>query len=327
MTDPILALHGVSAGYGPRSVIRDVDLEIGRGEWIGILGPNGAGKSTLLRLMTGLLAPSNGAVEVDGRPLRSLDRPAVARRIAVVPQPSSLPFAATVEAVVSLGRLPHEDRFRGLRPADRAAVTAAIDRVGLGRLVGRDVRELSLGERQLVLLAVAIAQAAPIVMLDEPTVHLDVRHQFDVMDLLADLHERDGRTIVTVIHDLHLAATRIPRVAVVAEGRIVADGRPSDVLDGELIRTVFGVDPRLLPDGQPGQEADRGEQFGARGGHPPSLGPFRRAGVRRRFSHDPPRHRPADPPRARQAAGAGRPRTRSGSGRRRGRRSAGRRPR
>jgi len=100
-----------------------------------------------------------------------------------------------------------------------------------------------------VLLAVAIAQAAPIVMLDEPTVHLDVRHQFDVMDLLADLHDRDGRTIVTVIHDLHLAATRIPRVAVVAGGRLVADGRPSETLDGELIRTVFGVDPSLLPDG------------------------------------------------------------------------------
>ena len=167
-----------------------------------------------------------GTVAVDGRPLATLDRDEIARRIAVVPQPSSLPFAATVESVVALGRLPHEDRFRGLRPADRAAVAAAIERVGLGRLVGRDVRELSLGERQLVLLAVAIAQAAPVIVLDEPTVHLDVRHQFDVMDLLADLNARDGRTIVTVIHDLHLAASRIPRIVVVGDGRIVADGPP-----------------------------------------------------------------------------------------------------
>jgi iron complex transport system ATP-binding protein len=136
-----------------------------------------------------------------------------------------------------------------LRPADRAAVAAAIDRVGLGRLIGRDVRELSLGERQLVLLAVAIAQAAPIVMLDEPTVHLDIRHQFDVMDLLADLNRRDGRTIVTVLHDLHLAATRIPRIVVVADGRLVADGSADEALGGDRMRDVFGVDPALLPNG------------------------------------------------------------------------------
>ena len=178
-----------------------------------------------------------------------MDREEIARRVAVVPQPSSLPFAASVEAVVALGRLPHEDRLRGLRPADRAAVAAAIERVGLGRLVGRDVRELSLGERQLVLLAVAIAQAAPIVMLDEPTVHLDIRHQLDVMDLLADLRGRDGRTVITVLHDLHLAARRIPRIVVVGDGRVVADGPPEVALSGERIRDVFGVDPTQLPDG------------------------------------------------------------------------------
>ena len=245
---PALELERVSASYGPRTVLRDVDLTIGAGEWIGVVGPNGAGKSTLLRLMTGLLEPTHGVVRVDGQPLRGLDRDALARHIAVVPQPSSLPFAATVESVVALGRLPHEDRIRGLRPADRAAVSGAIERVGLGRLVGRDVRELSLGERQLVLLAVAIAQAAPIIMLDEPTVHLDIRHQFDVMDLLADLHARDGRTIVTVLHDLHLAS-RIPRLLVVADGRIAADGTPAEALTGERIRDVFGVEPARLPAG------------------------------------------------------------------------------
>jgi len=245
----VLSLQGVAAGYGARTVLRDVDLVVEAGEWLAIVGPNGAGKSTLLRLMTGTLPPSAGEIAVDGRAIQDLDRDQVARRIAVVPQPSSLPFSATVEEVVALGRLPHEDRFRGLRPVDRAAIAAAIDRVGLGRLVGRDVRELSLGERQLVLLAVAIAQAAPIVMLDEPTVHLDIRHQFDVMDLLADLNRRDGRTIVTVLHDLHLAASRIPRIVVVADGTIVADGPPAAALDHDRIRDVFGVDPALLPDG------------------------------------------------------------------------------
>jgi iron complex transport system ATP-binding protein len=249
VTEPILALRGVSAGYGARTVLHDVDLDIAAGEWVAIVGPNGAGKSTLLRLITGLLAPTRGDILVEGRSLARMDREEVARRIAVVPQPSSLPFSASVEAVVALGRLPHEDRLRGLRPADRAAVAGAIERVGLGRLVGRDVRELSLGERQLVLLAVAIAQAAPIVLLDEPTVHLDIRHQFDVMDLLADLNRRDGRTVVTVLHDLHLAARRIPRIVVVADGRVVADGPPDEALNGDRIRDVFAVEPDLLPDG------------------------------------------------------------------------------
>jgi iron complex transport system ATP-binding protein len=248
-TEPAMALRGVSAAYGARTVVDDVDLDVAAGEWLGIVGPNGAGKSTLVRLITGSLAPTAGEIRLGGRPLASLAREAIARRIAVVPQPSSLPFAVTVESVVALGRLPHEDRLRGLRPADRAAVSAAIDRVGLGRLVARDVRELSLGERQLVLLAVAIAQAAPIVVLDEPTVHLDIRHQFEVMDLLEDLRRRDGRTIVTVLHDLNLVARRVPRVVVVADGRIVADGPPEQALDAERIRTVFGVNPAWLPDG------------------------------------------------------------------------------
>jgi iron complex transport system ATP-binding protein len=247
--DVAIALNDVCAGYGERSVLRDVNLTVRTGEWVGIVGPNGAGKSTLLRLITGILRPSRGQVTVAGTDLASLPRDEVARRIAVVPQPSSLPFAATVESVVSLGRLPHEDRLRGLDAADRAAIAAAIERVGLGRLVGRDVRELSLGERQLVLIAVAIAQAAPIVMLDEPTVHLDIRHQLDVMDLLGDLNGRDGRTIVTVIHDLNLAARRIPRIVVVADGRIAADGPADRSLRADLVRDVFRVDPAELPDG------------------------------------------------------------------------------
>ena len=262
LAEPILALRGVSAGYGARTVLHDVDLDIAAGEWIAIVGPNGAGKSTLLRLITGLLAPTRGEILVDGRSLARMDREEVARQIAVVPQPSSLPFSASVEAVVALGRLPHEDRLRGLRPVDRAAVAGAIERVGLGRLVGRDVRELSLGERQLVLLAVAIAQAAPIVLLDEPTVHLDIRHQFDVMDLLADLNRRDGRTVVTVLHDLHLAARRIPRIVVVADGRVVADGPPGEALNGDRIRDVFAVEPDLLPDGP----WTRGTATASRGG-------------------------------------------------------------
>jgi iron complex transport system ATP-binding protein len=146
---------------------------------------------------------------------------------------------------VALGRLPHEDPFRGLRAADHAAVDAAIARVGIERLRGRDARELSLGERQLVLVALAVAQAAPLLVLDEPTAHLDLRHQVAVMELLADLNARDGTTVLAVLHDLALARHFFPRLVVLDGGRVVADGPPAAVLTRERVRAVFGVDVAL----------------------------------------------------------------------------------
>ena len=242
----MIRLDGITADYRGRMALRDVDLKIARGERVALVGPNGAGKSTLLRVLAGVLRPVHGSVQLDGTPLARLDRPAIARRLAVVPQQATLPFATTVEEVVGLGRLPHEDPFRGPRPADRAAIAAAIDRVGVGHLLGRDARELSLGERQLVLLALAVAQAAPVLLLDEPTVHLDLRHQVGAMELLVDLNERDGTTILAVLHDLGLAAHFFPRLVLLDRGEIVADGTPDDVLTGERIRDVFGVDPELV---------------------------------------------------------------------------------
>jgi iron complex transport system ATP-binding protein len=242
----IVRLEGVTVAYRGRPALRDASLDIGAGERVALVGPNGAGKSTLLRALAGLASPVAGEVELGGRPIGELDRLAVARRLAVVPQLPSLPFATTVEQVVALGRLPHEHPIRGLRPSDRAAVAEAIERVGVGHLLGRDARELSLGERQLVLLAMAIAQAAPVLVLDEPTVHLDLRHQVEVMELLADLNARAGTTIVAVLHDLGLAAHFFPRLVLLDRGRIVADGAASDVLAAERIREVFGVDPSMV---------------------------------------------------------------------------------
>jgi iron complex transport system ATP-binding protein len=152
----------------------------------------------------------------------------------------------TVEEVVALGRLPHEPPLTGTRLSDELAVDAAIDRVGAGHLRGRDARALSLGERQLVFVAVAVAQAAPILILDEPTAHLDIRHQVGIMELLVDLNERDGTTIVAVLHDLALAAHFFPRVVVMDGGRIVADGDAASALEPDAIRNVFGVDPALV---------------------------------------------------------------------------------
>jgi cobalamin transport system ATP-binding protein len=246
VTEPMIEFRGVAAGYGSREVLRDVDVVIARGELLAIVGPNGAGKSTLLRLLTGVLSPSRGDVLLGGAPIASLSRLAIARRVAVVPQVAALPFAARVEEVVALGRLPHEDPLRGPRAADHAAVAAAIARVGLDGLVGRDARQLSLGERQLVLVGLAVAQSAPVIVLDEPTVHLDIRHQVDVMELLVDLNRQDGATIVAVLHDLNLAARYFPRILVVNGGGLAADGPPAEALSRQQIRDVFRVEPWLL---------------------------------------------------------------------------------
>jgi iron complex transport system ATP-binding protein len=241
-----VALRDVSVTYGGRQVLRHVNLELEPGERVALLGPNGAGKSTLLRVVAGLLRPDHGDVLLRGDPVEGLDRATVARRLAVVPQQAVLPFATRVEEVVALGRLPHEDPFLGPRDADRAAIAAAIERVGLGELVGRDARELSLGERQLVLVALAVAQSAPVLALDEPTVHLDLRHRVEVMQLVRDLNERDGTTVLAVLHDLGLAAHFFPRLVVLDRGRIVADGPPADVLAPARVQAVFGVDPAIV---------------------------------------------------------------------------------
>ncbi len=246
MTEPILGLEGVTITYRDRTALRAVDVAFAAGERVALIGPNGAGKSTLLAAATGVLRPTAGRVLLDGRPLRSMARAEIARRLAVVPGAASLPFSMRVEEVVALGRLPYEDPFRGLRPVDRAAVGAAIERVGIGHLLGRDVRELSLGERQLVLIALAVAQAAPILVLDEPTVHLDLRHQVEAMQLLVDLNERDGTTIIAVLHDLTLASHFFPRLVLLDGGAVVADGPPDVVLHRDRIHEVFGVDPAFV---------------------------------------------------------------------------------
>jgi iron complex transport system ATP-binding protein len=242
----VIELDGVGMAYGGRTVLSGIDLTVAAGERIALIGPNGAGKSTLLRVVTDLVRPAEGSVRIAGAMLPSLDRATLARRVAVVPQQVIVPFSVRVEELVALGRLPHEDPMRGARPADRAAVAAAIERVGIGHLVGRDVRELSLGERQLVLVALAVAQTAPILVLDEPTVHLDLRHQVATMELLVDLNERDGTTVVAVLHDLGLAAAFFPRLVLLDHGRIVADGPTAEVLSDERIRAVFGVDPAMV---------------------------------------------------------------------------------
>lgn len=236
--DMAVNLEHVTFGYGGPDVLRDVSLRVRAGERLGLLGPNGAGKSTLLRLASGVLRPREGRVLLRSDDLRSVTRDEVARRVAMVPQDFSVQFAYTVRQLVELGRTAHAGSWGFLRPADHAAVERALSATELTPLADRVFNELSGGERQRVLIAMALAQASPVVLLDEPTAHLDIRHQIEVLELLQRLNEERQLTVIAALHDLNLAARYFPRL-VLFRNVVVADGPPSVVLDAALLTQVY----------------------------------------------------------------------------------------
>jgi iron complex transport system ATP-binding protein len=242
----VLELRGVAVDYGARRALQHLDLVLGAAERVCLVGPNGAGKSTLVRCLTGLLAPATGTVALYGRSIASMSRTELARVVAVVPGSVRLPFAMTVEEVVALGRTPYLHPWSGRTLADQAAVTSALTRVGVLSLRDRDIRTLSMGERQLALIAMALAQGGSILVLDEPTVHLDLRHQVEVMELLVRLTDEEGMTVLAVLHDLSLAGHFFPRLAMLDHGRLVADGPTREILTPARIRDVYGVEPRFV---------------------------------------------------------------------------------
>ena len=242
-----VTIEGLCLSYGDREVLSHIDMRLRPGERVCLVGPNGAGKSSLLRCLTGLAEPDAGSITLDGSALGDIDRATLSRRVSVVPGQVDLPFSMRVEEVVLLGRIPHEHPLTGAGDADREAALVAMTRVGIRHLYGRDVRELSMGERQLVLVAMALAQDGRLLVLDEPTVHLDLRHQVGVLSLLARLAADDGLTVLAVLHDLPLAAHFFDRLVLLDQGRVIADGVPADVLTPQRIRDVYGVDPRFVP--------------------------------------------------------------------------------
>jgi cobalamin transport system ATP-binding protein len=244
--DPMLALalEGVSFAYAGAPVVRDVTLRLRGGEMVALLGPNGAGKSTLLKLASGILRPGKGTVHVEGADLRRLARDAVARRVAVVPQDFAVQFAYTVRQVVELGRMPHMGAWSVARAADRTAVDAALTATNTRALAERVFNELSGGERQRVLLALALAQDAPIVLLDEPTAHLDIRHQIETLDLLRRLNRERGITVLAALHDLNLASRYFPRLVLIRT-HVLADGPPAQVLRDDLLARAYDIPVRV----------------------------------------------------------------------------------
>ena len=234
-----LVARAVDAGYGARHVLRCVDLTLEPGGLIALVGPNGAGKSTLLRALAGLIRPTSGAVTLDGVGVLTMTRAALASRIAVVPQAFDTLFPFTVREIVGLGRSARLGLFARPRRVDEQAVERAIAEQDLSLLADRRIDALSGGERQRVVLAMALAQEAAVLLLDEPTAHLDPSHQRSVLLRVGELARTRGVVTVAVLHDLNLAALA-GRVVVMADGSVVADGPPVTALAPHVVSRVFG---------------------------------------------------------------------------------------
>ena len=240
----VARLEGIVAGYptGPaRRVLDGVDLALHAGERVALLGPNGAGKSTLLRVLAGTLAPERGRVELFGRPIAAWDRRELARSVTVLPQVADLPRGFRVAEVVALGRIPHARSWFAATPGDAEAVARALADADVADLADRRVEALSGGERQRVLLALALAQEPRLLLLDEPTTHLDLAHQFTLLALLERLRSVRRLTVLAVLHDLTLADRTADRVLILQAGRVVDHGRPGGELDPARLRDAFGV--------------------------------------------------------------------------------------
>jgi iron complex transport system ATP-binding protein len=241
-----IGLHDVHFAYprpgrDPLSVLRGVDLAIERGAMVALLGANGCGKTTLLRLVSGTLGSQQGRVDVAGRPVGDWTRDALARRVAVLPQQLDLPDGFRAAELVEMGRAPHARRLFGSTADDERAIQRALADADAMGLADRLPHELSGGERQRVLVAMALAQEPELLLLDEPTLHMDLAHQVVLLRAMRRLQADRGLTVLAVLHDLNLATAFAPRVVVLHQGRVAADGRPADVLTPDLVARVFGV--------------------------------------------------------------------------------------
>jgi iron complex transport system ATP-binding protein len=244
----VLNCAGLGFQVGERALIKDVTLQFAAGEKVAIIGPNGSGKTTLLRLLCGALRPTRGDVELDGQPLRSWRRAAIARRLAYLPQNTWTSFDLSVREAVAMGRLSYAGAWRALAARDTEIVESAMARVGLQRFGHRSLPTLSGGERQRVFIARALAQESPLLLLDEPTTSLDIGHQLDLMAILESLH-KDGKTIVAAMHDLSQVWQSFSRAIVLDGGRVTADGDAKTVVGGAAVAQAFGIHVACHPTG------------------------------------------------------------------------------
>jgi iron complex transport system ATP-binding protein len=238
-----LAVHNLSFSFGEKRVLRNVELEVASGEFLGLMGPNGSGKTTLLRCVMNYLRSDPGSILIDGQPIQEIPPEGLAKTFAVVPQSSSTDFTFSAYDIVMMGRIPHRsNRLAGASKKDADAVQSAMERTDTWKFAGRPFFALSGGERQRVVIARAIAQSPKALLLDEPTVYLDINGQLEVMDLIRSLNKKEGITVISVLHDVNMAARYCDRIALLSNGWLEAIGPPAEVLRPETIQSVYGVD-------------------------------------------------------------------------------------
>ncbi len=243
-----LAADHLRLAYDERVVVDDLTIEIPTGRITVIVGANACGKSTLLRALARLMTPKGGTVLLDGDEIRRLPTRTVAQRLGILPQQPVSPDGIVVADLVARGRHPHQRWFRQWSPEDQAAVDEALAVTATNDLADRTVDELSGGQRQRVWIAMALAQGTDILLLDEPTTFLDLAHQVEVLDLLAELNTTKGRTIVCVLHDLNLASRYAHHLVAMKDGAIVIEGTPAEVVTEQTVLDVFGLDSRVITD-------------------------------------------------------------------------------
>ena len=242
-----LEAQSLSLAYDKEMIIRELDLSLEAGQITALVGPNGCGKSTLLRGLSRLLPPQAGAVYLDGEAIHQLPGKELARQLGILPQNPSAPEGLTVYELVAQGRYPHQGFLRQWSEADEAATLAALRITALTELTGRPLDTLSGGQRQRAWIAMALAQETDILLLDEPTTFLDLAYQMEILDLLKELNAR-GRTIVMVLHDLNQACRYAHHLVAMRAGQIVAQGPPATIMTEALVRRVFGLEARIVPD-------------------------------------------------------------------------------
>ncbi|WP_222853542.1 ABC transporter ATP-binding protein [Fodinicola acaciae] len=235
-------------GYGELVVVDGLDLTVADGEITVIIGPNGCGKSTLLRALGRLLAPRSGAVLLDGKQIHRMSTREVAKTVGILPQTPLAPAGLSVADLVSRGRHPHQSWIKQWSSADDSKITEALRLTGMAEHANRVVDELSGGQRQRAWISMTLAQDTDLLLLDEPITYLDLAHQLDVLNLVRELHASRGTTVVMVLHDLNLAARYADTLVAMRSGRIVTAGPPRKVLTQALLREVFDVDAKILPD-------------------------------------------------------------------------------